>query len=219
MWYFNSQPHKEADGVYRKISTPGNYFNSQPHKEADDLFGCCLNGNCISTHSLTRRLTGWSLQLITLRSISTHSLTRRLTPLVGGHPGGQTFQLTASQGGWHCEVKKKQHGIMYFNSQPHKEADMAENGNSGGYGYFNSQPHKEADKSKARKKSWKPYFNSQPHKEADGENEWEKFFSRHFNSQPHKEADSSKNSWPVGSYISTHSLTRRLTYLAVNFYH
>ena len=34
--YFNSQPHKEADGRYSRYLTAILYFNSQPHKEADD---------------------------------------------------------------------------------------------------------------------------------------------------------------------------------------
>ena len=58
----------------------GKYFNSQPHKKADgntvyhnrDLWD-------ISTHSLTRRLTFHELNLDWLLEISTHSLTRRLT--------------------------------------------------------------------------------------------------------------------------------------------
>ena len=56
-------------------------------------------GDGISTHSLTRRLTtrfdegNWKLR------ISTHSLTRRLTDLYFEWNGNKTFQLTASQGG------------------------------------------------------------------------------------------------------------------------
>ena len=59
---------------------PSWYFNSQPHKEADDLEASVFCPACdISTHSLTRRLTQvckWSKQA---DCISTHSLTRRLT--------------------------------------------------------------------------------------------------------------------------------------------
>ena len=36
---------------------PSWYFNSQPHKEADMCFGIPQGGDEISTHSLTRRLT------------------------------------------------------------------------------------------------------------------------------------------------------------------
>ena len=56
----------------------------------------------ISTHSLTRRLTG-SLSVIGNTIISTHSLTRRLTV---------TTTIPDLL-------------VMYFNSQPHKEADFS----------------------------------------------------------------------------------------------
>ena len=187
--YFNSQPHKEADGISSSLLYPSQYFNSQPHKEADhsikngfyrhrhfnsqphkeaDPGGfnlCCgwwyfnsqphkeADGNRaympmyhaeISTHSLTRRLTLLLRETLRFYYISTHSLTRRLT-----HP----FHSPSS-----CPV--------YFNSQPHKEADDCFICNVYGYiisthsltrrltstlfsivhqAYFNSQPHKEAD--------------------------------------------------------------------------
>ena len=55
----------------------------------------------ISTHSLTRRLTPHTTCNILERIISTHSLTRRLT----------------------TKPEKSESPDMYFNSQPHKEAD------------------------------------------------------------------------------------------------
>ena len=77
--------------------------------------------------------------------------------------------------------------------------------------YFNSQPHKEADLSLLNCLNHSNNFNSQPHKEADGKWEYSKLsenisthsltrrltslqmqpitVSVHFNSQPHKEAD------------------------------
>ena len=55
----------------------------------------------ISTHSLTRRLTILCTDFSAVNRISTHSLTRRLTMLT---------------------VHSIQH-LVYFNSQPHKEAD------------------------------------------------------------------------------------------------
>ena len=55
--------------------------------------------------------------------ISTHSLTRRLTDLF-------------------CS---KRNYKSYFNSQPHKEADILYLWRKVGNMYFNSQPHKEAD--------------------------------------------------------------------------
>ena len=57
--YFNSQPHKEADKMIRVAEMEVSYFNSQPHKEADALVGDQHQWEeFISTHSLTRRLTG-----------------------------------------------------------------------------------------------------------------------------------------------------------------
>ena len=38
-WYFNSQPHKEADTHVCFVYVRGGHFNSQPHKEAD-LLSC-----------------------------------------------------------------------------------------------------------------------------------------------------------------------------------
>ena len=40
--YFNSQPHKEADGRTHYRNERYVHFNSQPHKEADDEDGCSL---------------------------------------------------------------------------------------------------------------------------------------------------------------------------------
>ena len=40
---------------------------------------------------------------------------------------------------------------LYFNSQPHEEADMESLGNRYGKFYFNSQPHEEADSNSAQK--------------------------------------------------------------------
>ncbi len=55
------------------------------------------------------------------------------------------------------------------------------------------------------------YFNSQPHKEADESPGFRPDVSYHFNSQPHKEADIFAPAISQLPYISTHSLTRRLT--------
>ena len=55
------------------------YFNSQPHKEADGKTYGGLKYCIISTHSLTRRLTLNYTRIPIYCAISTHSLTRRLT--------------------------------------------------------------------------------------------------------------------------------------------
>ena len=63
------------------------------------------------------------------------------------------------------------------------------------------------------------HFNSQPHEEADS---WRTILSFHlwyFNSQPHEEADVLRRVGAVGFYISTHSLTKRLTTSACSLRH
>ena len=77
-------------------------FNSQPHKEADIYGGFIICQMHISTHSLTRRLTYSYKTGNHISEISTHSLTRRLT----------------------AAIRPKKQNISYFNSQPHKEADL-----------------------------------------------------------------------------------------------
>ena len=102
------------------------YFNSQPHKEADRRYPDVERQlRDISTHSLTRRLTGVHHGSRVENNISTHSLTRRLT--------GFRISLPLT--------------LLHFNSQPHKEADVILPGWQQGSENFNSQPHKEADKS------------------------------------------------------------------------
>ena len=58
---------------------PSWYFNSQPHKEADSPNSTTYNCCTISTRSLTRRLTQTFKTVTEIVDISTHSLTRRLT--------------------------------------------------------------------------------------------------------------------------------------------
>ena len=142
--HFNSQPHKEADGKYKKICG-GNAISthSLTRRLTLDVLIWYIVQN-ISTHSLTRRLTFRLCQSLqhqlyfnsqphkeadnfvtihdALNFISTHSLTRRLTELCNEQRYAILFQLTASQGGWRiwCNYVIKEN---YFNSQPHKEAD------------------------------------------------------------------------------------------------
>ena len=78
---------------------------------------------CISTHSLTRRLTTMIACKTCLIQISTHSLTRRLTYENARNTCDIVFQLTASQGGWRAYPVLCPLLNPYFNSQPHKEAD------------------------------------------------------------------------------------------------
>ena len=97
--YFNSQPHEEADEMFSANFDIEKNFNSQPHEEADQsthLFAACP---CISTHSLTKRLTLSKLRNMARNNISTHSLTKRLTGRSGRGNQKITFQLTASRRG------------------------------------------------------------------------------------------------------------------------
>ena len=123
---------------------------------------------------------------------------------------------------------------MYFNSQPHEEADSCSGFIKAWNEYFNSQPHEEADCSRFCKnhsdfsisthsltkrltvaRAGILYrlgnFNSQPHEEADRDAYDDYMTQKHFNSQPHEEADCSLTYLCIRSYISTHSLTKRLT--------
>ena len=77
--------------------------------------------------------------------------------------------------------------------------------------HFNSQPHKEADRTVYKVPQVYRYFNSQPHKEADLCSCIDWVSGRYFNSQPHKEADTLVALFHHDIFISTHSLTRRLT--------
>ncbi len=187
------------------------YFNSQPHKEADGNYVKKYDLSGISTHSLTRRLTsfnchifylllfqltasqgGWQQDLDRksyLLQISTHSLTRRLTLWIMPFLSRTLFQLTASQGGWLIFATCLLFLINYFNSQPHKEADLVWHRLRGIYPYFNSQPHKEADHGEEVEVAvWEISTHS---------------LTRRLTTRP---CESSGN-----AFISTHSLTRRLT--------
>ena len=99
------------------------YFNSQPHKEADLSLLNCLNRSNISTHSLTRRLTGCPGDQGEVIRISTHSLTRRLTLNMYERIARRsisTHSLTRRLTLFECD---EVFYLVDFNSQPHKEAD------------------------------------------------------------------------------------------------
>ena len=77
------------------------YFNSQPHKEADGFVRVVFADYCfISTHSLTRRLTEILLILYTRQKHFNSQPHKEADGLKGDNgDGGKVFQLTASQGG------------------------------------------------------------------------------------------------------------------------
>ena len=187
--YFNSQPHKEADPVLTQavchsgISThsltrrltwavrlwlqPFWYFNSQPHKEADNYV--VYENKANKTFQLTASQGGWP----PLHAISIISFAFQLTASQGGwrfllqpilHP--VQFQLTASQGGW-PSGKCHLYDHFYFNSQPHKEADVCTCVNDISVYVFQLTASQGGWLEAYRETNRKNNFNSQPHKEAD----------------------------------------------------
>ena len=68
--------------------------------------------------------------------ISTHSLTKRLT----------------------IDADRFEFCVIYFNSQPHEEADYRVRKFRQFLSYFNSQPHEEADDGIERRVLWKNIF-------------------------------------------------------------
>ena len=105
------------------------YFNSQPHKEADRSQGFLSEVYIISTHSLTRRLTKDFSAVAFEDTISTHSLTRRLTNEPSCLEIAQnisTHSLTRRLTKNKVEISVR---AVNFNSQPHKEADKKQGGN------------------------------------------------------------------------------------------
>ena len=124
--YFNSRPHKEVDNrpsvpvftskIFQLTTSQGGrlllrqrkqtmhtYFNSRPHKEVDFYF--CNSITVIVPFQLTTSQGG------------------RL-PWQNKKHIMKLFQLTTSQGGRH-PGKIFTFYILYFNSRPHKEVDIA----------------------------------------------------------------------------------------------
>ena len=125
-FYFNSQPHEEADNLINTCVLVKTHFNSQPHEEADFYWLWKRNHPDISTHSLTKRLTTTMPTKTNYHiGISTHSLTKRLTNikdnffhLFGISTHSLTKRLTSAPSFLVSFFK-------YFNSQPHEEADCS----------------------------------------------------------------------------------------------
>ena len=121
----------------------------------------------ISTHNLTRRLTDYLLEGDILLCISTHSLTRRLTE---------------------CSMIMNYCGC-YFNSQPHKEADVIDTETYNRVDISTHSLTRRLTSERIISLILLKHFNSQPHKEADDTRIFKLSIFLHFNSQPHKEAD------------------------------
>ena len=75
------------------------YFNSHPHEEDDIMYTCFRRERDISTHILTRRMTGLRGATPPCVGISTHILTRRMTAFLNNLVIQLIFQLTSSRGG------------------------------------------------------------------------------------------------------------------------
>ena len=209
--HFNSQPHEEADAdllagtISTNISTHSltkrlTTWNCTPHE-----------AYIISTHSLTKRLTLFSDEAIDMIDISTHSLTKRLTNT--GFSTHKCIKIST-----HSLTKRLTFFFKLFcqsvNISTHsltkrlttifllfRLCSM----------YFNSQPHEEADWWRRLSWHWMRYFNSQPHEEADSQRHALHSGLQYFNSQPHEEADYVGFFYWSDIDISTHSLTKRLT--------
>ena len=164
--HFNSHPHEEDDEadcssgvaaiVFQLTSSRRgwlvreafiyytSHFNSHPHEEDDNVhwWRCCISE--ISTHILTKRMTGagttqyvlrtfqltssrrgWQLccaRGISSKCISTHILTKRMTCCKWISSNIVAFQLTSSRRGWPYPVTYHLQP-WYFNSHPHEEDD------------------------------------------------------------------------------------------------
>ena len=195
--YFNSQPHKEADGAFSWEDAGHLYFNSQPHKEAD-----------LSLEVSVRQYTYFNSQ--------PHKEADDNAPVA--LIGWFLFQLTASQGGWQITAVLRFH-FRNFNSQPHKEADGLLWVRYREIQHFNSQPHKEADGASFRTPSGDIVFQLTASQGGWQLNTRLQNLYRYFNSQPHKEADDCFLISIELKQISTHSLTRRLTFYIADTQH
>ena len=81
--------------------------------------------------------------------------------------------------------------VVYFNSQPHEEADVRKLLQQVYVFYFNSQPHEEADEiAQSQKGWWKLISTHSLTKRLTSMLRHWMICIRHFNSQPHEEADS-----------------------------
>ena len=99
--YFNSHPHEEDDFYLCMCVTLTKYFNSHPHEEDDGNRTAGKTVSFISTHILTKRMTGLRKNL------------QRERKYFNSHP--------------HEEDDNRQFfhvpRVKYFNSHPHEEDD------------------------------------------------------------------------------------------------
>ena len=165
----------------------------------------------ISTHSLTKRLTGSPSSNKLCFLISTHSLTKRLTNKIISICWIIIFQLTASRRGWRRIIECNFLSPI-FQLTASRRGWPPKPLRSYLVLHFNSQPHEEADTVKIL--SYFGIFISTHSltKRLTGSHKRHHWNYRHFNSQPHEEADLElQKQLSDVVVISTHSLTKRLT--------
>ena len=165
-------------------------FNSHPHEEDDFQSWKNISIFRISTHILTKRMTGDEYSNYVPVIISTHILTKRMTVF------------------WRCTW----YTVSHFNSHPHEEDDTIQTVQSLSYRYFNSHPHEEDDLTLATTCLIGKQFQLTSSRRG-----WQitaiwKSTEKNFNSHPHEEDD-----WLIQVHghckiISTHILTKRMTY-------
>ena len=165
------------------------YFNSHPHEEDDNLICLFPIYIIISTHILTKRMTGRNNRELRNFSISTHILTKRMTWWSDPRIRRFQFQLTSSRRGWPRLAHYSQHFNKNFNSHPHEEDD--------------SRPDLQRMLSfifqlTSSRRGWLAR-GAVP------------VYSEYFNSHPHEEDDLAEPDVIPESIISTHILTKRMT--------
>ena len=151
-----------------------------------------------------------------VRHISTHILTKRMTCNQGkapgfsyfnSHPheeddmimifvkGKSKFQLTSSRRGWHGQHIECANEVREFQLTSSRRGWLP----------------------KLKKYFYLPYFNSHPHEEDDILSSVPMRCTCHFNSHPHEEDDILNIPQATYSNISTHILTKRMTFLFSSF--
>ena len=143
----------------------------------------------ISTHSLTKRLTVLISGMAFDMHISTHSLTKRLTAVIFPPSPTFAFQLTASRRGWQflCLLLSE-----CFHISTHSLTKRLT-------GSLLSFLFTSIFQLTASRRGWQSLIHPILLDEY------------YFNSQPHEEADFHSTSYRSHIFISTHSLTKRLT--------
>ena len=125
------------------------------------------------------------------------------------------FQLTASRRGWQKRNSRGQSNSSFQLTASRRGWPMLTQHPRGTSIYFNSQPHEEADDVKLP--VWlRTSISTHSLTKRLTLDLWAySQYPQHFNSQPHEEADVLAPMWALTRTISTHSLTKRLTVLMV----